>query len=287
MKRILGIVGALMVLGALPSASGAQEPAASGAVAGSAADAAVVETGAPETGAIEPSALERDALERDAVESSAFEPGALEPGALENAAESGAREAAESSEETADVAEASEPSVAETLASLAEATEQVHRREHGVVLFIEGGASFLTALMDADNRSLTLEYAIRGGYRFGDWSVLLHVEHGLWRAPELGGLAWQQALNVGVAVERFYVSGFLRSMVTVGPSILLRSNDLDDSGDTGLFLDFRPLGIHWQLTDTIGIELDLLHLSLVAPVLSGVPLADVQFRSSVSLEWHL
>lgn len=280
MKRILGIVGALMALGALPSASGAQEPAASGDGAGeSAADAVLVETGAPETGAVEPSALERDAVESSA----------LEPAALENAAESGAREAAESSEEAASVAdaEASEPSVAETLASLAEATEQVHRREHGVVLFIEGGASFLTALMDADNRSLTLEYAIRGGYRFGDWSVLLHVEHGLWRAPELGGLAWQQALNVGVAVERFYVSGFLRSMVTVGPSILLRSNDLDDSGDTGLFLDFRPLGIHWQLTDTIGIELDLLHLSLVAPVLSGVPLADVQFRSSVSLEWHL
>lgn len=275
MKRILGIVGALMALGALPSASGAQEPAASGDGAGeSAADAVLVETGAPETGAVEPRTLEQ---------------GALEPAALENAAESGAGEAAESSEEAASVAdaEASEPSVAETLASLAEATEQVHRREHGVVLFIEGGASFLTALMDADNRSLTLEYAIRGGYRFGDWSVLLHVEHGLWRAPELGGLAWQQALNVGVAVERFYVSGFLRSMVTVGPSILLRSNDLDDSGDTGLFLDFRPLGIHWQLTDTIGIELDLLHLSLVAPVLSGVPLADVQFRSSVSLEWHL
>ena len=73
-------------------------------------------------------------------------------------------------------------------------------------------------------------------------------------------------------------------MLLVGPSILTRANDLDPAGSVGLFVDLRPLGFSWRVSDSIALVADLLYMTLVAPVLTGVPLIDFQFRSSLGVE---
>lgn len=167
---------------------------------------------------------------------------------------------------------------------LADESQRTNVRADGFVLGIDAGSTFLTATSDGSTRSLTFQYGFHAGYRFNDWTLLLRAEHATWRAPELGANAWQHAANVGVGFERFYVSAFLRTQLVVGVSILLRSNDLDDAPQTGIFIDFRPLGIHWEFRERWGLVVDLLHIAFVAPVLTGVPLADVQFRSGLSIE---
>ena len=175
-------------------------------------------------------------------------------------------------------------SVADIFATLARSRAGA---DDGWILTAELGGSVLTPLVERDDGSLAIAYGVRAGYRANDWSVVLVVEHDMWRAPELGGRALQHVLDVGVGVERYYVSGFLRTMLVVGASVLLRPNELDPRGSTGIFVDLRPIGIHWKVTPRASLLVDFLHLAFVAPVLSGVPLADIQFRSTVGLEVRL
>ncbi|MEM9068282.1 MAG: hypothetical protein AAGE52_07235 [Myxococcota bacterium] len=177
-----------------------------------------------------------------------------------------------------------EEDVTDVTRALADASTRANVRTDGLVLGLDFGSAFLTATADGSSRSLSLQYGFHIGYRYNDWTILFYAEHGLWRAPELGGQAWQHAANIGIGFERFYVSAFLRTMLIAGTSILLRSNDLDDRGEVGIFVDLRPLGIHWQFSDRGAFVLDLLHFAFVAPVLTGIPLADIQFRSSVGVE---
>lgn len=176
------------------------------------------------------------------------------------------------------------PDLRAVATSLAEALEEVDERRHGFALTIELGGVILSPLVDLEPGSVTVDYAIRLAYEVPDFALVIAVEHALWRAPELGGQAWQHAINVGIGIERYHRSGLLRTMVLVGPSVLARSNDLDDKGKVGLFLDLRPLGFNWRFGDRWALVVDLFHMTLVAPVLQGVPLIDFQFRSTVGVE---
>ncbi len=184
----------------------------------------------------------------------------------------------------ASVVHADDDSVANVFTDLADESERANVRNDGFVLGVDAGSAFLTATGDASSRSVSIQYGFHLGYRYNDWTILLRAEHGVWRAPELGEQAWQHAANIGIGFERFYVSAFLRTQLVIGTSILLRSNDLDDAPQAGVFVDFRPLGIHWEFAKDWGFVVDLLHIAFVAPVLTGVPLADVQFRTGLSIE---
>jgi hypothetical protein len=50
------------------------------------------------------------------------------------------------------------------------------------------------------------------------------------------------------------------------------------------FLDFRPVGVRWRVGPKVTLGLEPLHFALVAPVLTGIPLLDVQYRTTVYLE---
>lgn len=176
------------------------------------------------------------------------------------------------------------PDLREVANTLAEALEEVGPRRRGFTLTIELGSVILSPIVDLAPGSVTIDYAARLAYEGPDWAVVASIEHALWRAPELGGQAWQHAINVGVGVERYHRSGLLRTMLLVGPSFLARSNDLDDKGEVGLFVDLRPLGFNWRFGDRWALVVDLFHITLVAPVLSGVPLVDFQFRSTIGIE---
>ncbi|MEM7606809.1 MAG: hypothetical protein AAF411_15750, partial [Myxococcota bacterium] len=120
--------------------------------------------------------------------------------------------------------------------SLATASERVQARDNGFILGLDGGASILTALAEDSNRSLTIQFSLYGGYRYQDWGFLIFAEQALWKTAGVDGEStFESALNVGLGVERFHRSGFLRTQLRVGASILTRANELDPVGTTGFF----------------------------------------------------
>jgi hypothetical protein len=127
-------------------------------------------------------------------------------------------------------------------------------------------------------------YGLRGGYRFGRWGVFAQAEHNLWVATELRRRVSQGAVNAAIGVEVFYFGGFARTSLAAGPSVLVTDTLLDEKGSVGLFIDGRPIGVHFPIGEHFAITFDPLHIALVAPVLTGIPLAMVQYRTDLALE---
>ncbi len=148
----------------------------------------------------------------------------------------------------------------------------------------ELGSSLLTALAEVSLRSFSLEHQLRFGRMWERWAVYGFVEHVAWDGPS--GNSRIQALNVGIGIESLHRSGFLRTSLLIGPSILLQGTHLDSPGQVGLFIDMRPLGFRWKLNRRWSMVVDPIHFSIVMPVLSGIPLVDVQFRTTVGAETH-
>ena len=144
------------------------------------------------------------------------------------------------------------------------------------------GSSFLTATVDANMQVLTLNAGVRAGLRLTRWGFFLHTEWAAWQTPTGGGNYTQMALNLGLGVEYVYHDARVRTSLAAGTSTLLRSNELDSAGTTGFFADLRPAGLRWDRGQVWGI--DPIHLTILIPVLGGIPLVDFQFRTTVSVE---
>jgi hypothetical protein len=149
---------------------------------------------------------------------------------------------------------------------------------------LEGHVSLLS---DAANWSLlagTFGYAGRGGYRWNSWGLFAQIEHNMWLATEMETEVVQGAVNIGVGADFTYADGFVRTSLAIGPSILAFDTVLDDAGTTGLFIDFRPVGLRWAPHEHLVIGLDPISFALVAPVLDGIPLIYTQYRTELYLE---
>lgn len=150
----------------------------------------------------------------------------------------------------------------------------------------EGHLSLLSDLVGRSLLAGTFGYAGRGGWRFGPWGVFVQVEHNLWVTSELEQDVVTGALNVGVGGELVYADGFVRTSLALGPSVLVFDTALDEAGSTGVFLDLRPVGLRWALDPQWTLGFDPLGFSLVAPVLEGIPLVQVTYRTGLYLEWR-
>ena len=91
-------------------------------------------------------------------------------------------------------------------------------------------------------------------------------------------------VNVGVGVEYLYAGGFVRSALAMGPSILAFDTALDDAGTTGFFFDLHPVGLRWAPHERVILGLDPVAFSMVAPVLDGIPLVNVAYRTCFYVE---
>ncbi|MGV3625632.1 MAG: hypothetical protein ACO1OB_32780 [Archangium sp.] len=130
--------------------------------------------------------------------------------------------------------------------------------------------------------------ALRGGIRNDRWGLFLHVENDVWGGTNYDAGLVPGVVNVGLGGEHRFANGLIRTAVAFGTSTLVFDTVLDKAGSTGLFLDVRPLGIRWQLGHskfTFGI--DPIGLTFMMPVLSGLPLVRIQFRTSFMLEFTL
>jgi len=163
------------------------------------------------------------------------------------------------------------------------------RTPDGAFAALEGHLSFFT---DEKERSIvanTFGYALRLGYRWGGhgwgaWGVFLHIEHNLWLAFEYETSVENGVVNLGVGAEIVYAHGLVRSSVALGPSILAFDTLIDERGEVGVFLDARPLGLRWAFGDHLALGLDPIGVALVAPVLSGIPLVQVEYRTLLYVE---
>jgi hypothetical protein len=178
-------------------------------------------------------------------------------------------------------------SLCPALARADEAASRSDERPGGLHTQFELHASFLS---DASDRSLlqdTFGYAGRIGWRWDSFGIFLQGEQNLWDTREFERSIVQGALNLGLGAELLYFEQRARSSVAFGPSILLFDSGLDDAGSTGIFVDVRPVGLRWQFSDRVGLQVDPLTFTVVAPVLEGIPLVMVEYRTVLGLEFDL
>ncbi|MCA2981784.1 MAG: hypothetical protein INH41_01140 [Myxococcaceae bacterium] len=150
---------------------------------------------------------------------------------------------------------------------------------------LEAHGTLLSGVAERSLLGVRFGGALRGGRRFeGHWGLAGLVESNLWLATELSrARVLRGALNLGVGPEFRWVGDHLRASLLVGPSILLTPTLLDAPGSVGVFVTVTPAQLAWAVR-SLRITLSVLSLSIVAPVLRGIPLVDVQFRTTVGVE---
>lgn len=154
----------------------------------------------------------------------------------------------------------------------------------GPFVALDGHFSLLSTAANRSALGASFGYGARGGYRWNGWGLFAQVEHNLWLATEYETEVVQGAVDIGVGVELTYAEGFVRTSLAVGPSILAEDTILDDAGTTGLFVDFRPIGLRFAVHEKLAVGIDPIGFALVAPVLGGIPLIFTQYRTNLYLE---
>jgi hypothetical protein len=143
-------------------------------------------------------------------------------------------------------------------------------------------------LSDVPNRSLataTAGYGARAGVRGTRWGAFLQLEQNAWRGMEAAKGFDAGALNIALGGELHFADGRCRTALGLGTSTLLFRTVLDAPGTTGLFVDVRPVGLRWELPRGFTLQFDPLTVAIVAPVLGGIPLVQLEYRTLLSVEW--
>jgi hypothetical protein len=151
-----------------------------------------------------------------------------------------------------------------------------------------GAEGHLSLLSDVPERSVinaSMGYALRGGYRWGAWGVLVHIERNYWLPTELSRNIEQGALDVGLGGEYIAAGGWVRVSLAAGPSFLWFDTALDEKGTVGLFIDARPAGLRWRMANHFRVTLDPLSVALVAPVIGQPGIRQLEYRTLVGLEY--
>jgi hypothetical protein len=136
-----------------------------------------------------------------------------------------------------------------------------------------------------DEPSLT--YGFEGGWRSGRWGLRARVEHNLWWEFDTEKGLHAGTLDVALGGDVLSFDGRVVSALYGGTATLLRRTAIDDAGTTGLFLDAHPAGFRWRQGRGLWLRWDPIHIAVVAPVLGGIPLLQVQYRTTFAVEWSL
>ncbi len=125
-----------------------------------------------------------------------------------------------------------------------------------------------------------------GGYRFSRLGC-----YGLVELDQVFDLTVEtqrlDMLNVGAGVELLNFLGHVRTSIAVGASVLLSDTAIDEAGEVGWFVDVRPAGLRWALSDRLAFELTPLSLDVAVPVIEGIPLTVFTYQTLVGIEWSV
>ena len=155
----------------------------------------------------------------------------------------------------------------------------------GLFAQTEGHVSLLSGESQEMVPARAFGLSLKSGWGWGRWRAFVQAESTFWNEKFGDEEEIKGALNVGVGGEVLYGGGFVRTSLSAGPSILLFASDVDEGGEVGMFVDVRPAGLRWALGEGFGIGLDPISLALVMPVLSGIPLVELQYRTTVVGEY--
>ena len=125
------------------------------------------------------------------------------------------------------------------------------------------------------------------GYAFDYIAPILQLELNGWNNLVLDEERHEKALNIGLGTHIYFYQKRVRMSISGGASIMLSDNILDESGRVGFYLDLRPGALVWPIADKWSLKLDFITLNFVAPVLDGIPLIIIEYRSILSLQYDL
>jgi hypothetical protein len=142
------------------------------------------------------------------------------------------------------------------------------------------------------NSSVTLARAQAIGLAidrgFGQLHLFARGEANAWRNRRDDGTDdFVLAFDLGVGARFDYSGGRLRSSVSAGATLLAVPDDVDTAGTIGAFVDVRPLGFVWRLGPGVRLGVVPLSLTLAMPVLTGIPLVSIQYRTTIFAERDL
>ena len=128
-------------------------------------------------------------------------------------------------------------------------------------------------------------YDVKAGWRWKTLGVFFVFEQNMWVTSQFELGVTQGVANLGLGLEVNYLGGYARTSVAIGPSILLFDTVIDEAGNTGFFLDVRPIGMRWPINRFFAITLDPMSFAIVAPALDRIPLVMIQFRTTLGFEF--
>jgi hypothetical protein len=132
-------------------------------------------------------------------------------------------------------------------------------------------------------RAQALGLAVDRG--FGQLHLFARGEANAWRDRRDDGTDdFVLAFDLGVGARLDYGGGRLRSSLAAGATLLAIPGDIDTAGTIGAFVDVRPLAFAWRLGPGVRLGVVPLSLTLAVPVLTGIPLVSIQYRTTVFAE---
>lgn len=125
---------------------------------------------------------------------------------------------------------------------------------------------------------------LQSGKRWGRWGFFGRAEANLWFSPTDAEDEIQGAMNLGVGADVLTLDGRVQTSLAAGPSILLAGSEGDEPGTVGVFGELRPAGLRFELDPGV-LTFHPLSTAIVIPVLGGIPLVEIQFRTSLLIEF--
>ena len=125
------------------------------------------------------------------------------------------------------------------------------------------------------------------GYSFERVAPVLQFELNGWNNLVNDEEIHEKALNIGTGIHIYLFQKRVRMSISGGLAIMLSNNALDDAGKTGFYVDLRPGALTWPIDRHISFNFDFLTLNFVAPVLDGIPLLIIEYRTVLSLQYDL
>jgi hypothetical protein len=124
------------------------------------------------------------------------------------------------------------------------------------------------------------------GRRWGSFDAFVEGEANGWSSTRPDGshdhaLAFDLGIGAGVS----YAGGLLRTSLAGGVAILGIPTDVDHAGSTGIYFDVRPIAYRWPVARSWVLGVQPLSMSVAVPVLTGIPLIQLQFRTSLTVEY--
>jgi len=123
---------------------------------------------------------------------------------------------------------------------------------------------------------------------FGQLHLFARGEANAWRdRRDDGSDDFVLVFDLGVGARFDFGGGRLRSSVAAGATLLAVPGDVDTAGTVGAFVDVRPVGFAWRLGPGVRLGVVPLSLTLAVPVLTGIPLVSIQYRTTIFAERDL